>query len=185
MRMAEAKSRSKARVLLGEITGVHGVRGDVLIRTYTADPKSIAVYGPLSNEHGTAAYEITVVRSTDKGVVAKLTGIPDRTAAEKLRGTKLYVDRVRLPEPDATEFYHADLIGLRAIGTDGGPIGEVIAVQNYGASDLLEIRIPGEKATELIPFSDACVPAVDLQAGTITVVMPVFTSDDEEAEDDP
>lgn len=184
-RMKTRQSNATARVLLGEIAGVHGIRGDVLIHTYTADPQSIAAYGPLSNEAGTAVYEITVVRTTDKGVVAKITGIPDRTTAEKLRGTKLYVGRARLPEPDAAEFYHADLIGLHAIGTAGNPIGEVIAVQNYGAGDLLEIRRPGGKTTELIPFADAFVPAVDLAAGIVTVVIPDFAPDDEVPEDTP
>ena len=172
-----------SRVLLGKIAGAHGIRGDVLIRTYTGAPEAIAGYGPLSNEAGDLSFRVTVRHVTEKGVVAGIEGVSDRTAAEALNGTSLYVDRERLPATQANEFYRADLIGLCAVSPAGERIGEVVAVENYGAGDLIEIRRSGSGETELVPFTDAFVPTVDIAASRITVVMPV--AGDAEDEDEP
>lgn len=166
------------RVLLGEITGVHGIKGDVLVRAYTAAPEGIADYGPLQDETGKRSLVLHIRRATGKGVVAHIDGIDDRTAAESLKGIKLYVDRDRLPEPDTNEFYHADLVGLAAVTPSGDALGTVVAVVNYGASDLLEIRPPGRKTTELVPFTAAFVPTVDLAAGTLVIDMPTEVDED-------
>ena len=160
------------RVLLGSFANAHGIRGEVVIRTYTAEPADIAAYGPLSDEAGLRRFRLTVVRATDKSVVARIMGVPDRNGAEALRGTALYVDRHLLPAAAEGEFYHADLIGLAAVAPDGAVIGEVVAVQNYGGGDLIEVRLAGTERTELIPFTDAFVPAVDLAARRVVVVMP-------------
>lgn len=167
------------RVLLGEITTVHGIKGEVVIRSHTADPEDIAAYGPLSDETGTRTFHVTSARAGPKGVVARLKGVEDRNAAERLRGTTLYVDRDALPKPEQdNEFYVTDLIGLAAIAEDGKPLGKVVAVQNFGAGDLLEVAIAEQRATELVPFTDACVPHVDLAAGTVTVRPPATLEDD-------
>lgn len=171
----------KRRVLLGEIVGVHGIKGDVLVRAYTATPEGIADYGPLQDEAGKLMLVLRVRRATAKGVVAHVDGIDDRTAAEALKGTKLFVDRTRLPAPAAEEYYHADLVGLDAVTPAGDPVGTVVAVVNYGASDLLEIRTPGRRATELVPFTSVFVPTVDLAAGRLVVDMPISPDDDEGA----
>lgn len=172
------------RVLLGEISGVHGIRGDILVRTYTATPEAIANYGPLTNATGAKAYSLTIVRVTDKGVVARIAGISDRTTAEALRGTKLFVARERLPEAPASEFYHADLIGLKALTEDGTQLGEIVSVQNFGAGDLLELK-PLTGTSEFIPFEDQWVPHVDLATGTLIIKRPPSTGDEsEEAESD-
>jgi 16S rRNA processing protein RimM len=168
-----------ARVLLGRIVAAHGIRGDVLVRSYTGEPAAIASYGPLSDESGARTFEARVVRVADKGVVARIAGVSDRNAAEALAGTDLYVARDRLPEPEPGAYYHADLIGLAALDPAGAPIGTVISVQNYGAGDLLEIRISGSRRTELVAFTDAFVPAVDLGARTVTVVMATDSEDHE------
>ncbi len=162
------------RILLGEITGAHGVRGDVLVRAYTGDPEAIADYGALTDENGSAPLTLEVLRLTSKGaVVARVKGVTDRNAAKALKGRKLFVSRDAMPEPDdADDFYYEDLIGLVAVDQDGSALGEVIAVQNYGASDLLEIRPAGSKKTELIPFTKAFVPDIDLSAGRVSIVMP-------------
>lgn len=162
----------KSRVLLGRIGPAHGIRGEVVIQSFAADPAGIAAYGPLSDEAGARLFELKIVRVTPKGVIACIKDVPDRTAAEKLRGIGLYVDRDRLPEPDEDEFYHTDLIGLTAVSPDGDAIGEIISVENYGAGDLLEIRLAGSSSTALVPFADPFVPSIDLKAGRATVVMP-------------
>ena len=107
--------KRQRRVLLGEISGAHGIRGDVLVRSFTAAPETIASYGPLIDATGAKQFSLGLIRVTSKGIVARIGGVSDRTTAETLRGTKLYIDRERLPEAAASEYYHADLIGLRAI----------------------------------------------------------------------
>jgi 16S rRNA processing protein RimM len=160
------------RILLGRIAGAHGIRGEVLIKTFTAAPENIGAYGPLSDETGTRTFKLKSARATPKGVVARLQGVDDRNGAEALRGIALYIERDRLPEAAEDEFYHADLVGLAAVSPDGKPVGEIIAVQNYGAGDLLEIRLAGSSKTELVPFTDAAVPQVDVAARRVVVLMP-------------
>lgn len=160
------------RVLLGHISSAQGIRGEVVIKSYTAVPEDIAAYGPLTDASGTRTFEITVVRGAKKGVIARIRGIDDRNAAEALRGTELFVDRERLPEPDEDEVYHADLIGLEAVTSDGMTVGEVVAIQNFGAGDLLEIRLAGRARTEFVPFNHDFVPEIDIAAGRVTVLMP-------------
>lgn len=172
-------------ILLGHIVGAHGIRGEVVIRSYTEVPEDIAEYGPLHDPDSNRTFEITIVRPSSKGLIARIDGIGDRTAAEGLKGAKLCVDRSRLPEPGADEIYHADLIGLRADDPAGQPFGEIIAVHNFGAGDILEVRLDGVKKTELIPYTEAFVPEIDLESRRAVVVLPVAASDDDEAGEEP
>lgn len=165
-----AGDKKSSRVLLGRIAGAHGIRGEVLIRSFTAAPEDIGAYGALSTADGSRAFEIESARPTAKGVVARLKGIADRNAAEALKGTDLYVARDRLPPPSDNEFYYADLVGMTAVGPDGATLGEIVAVQNFGAGDLLEIRLQASGRTELFPFTDDAVPEVDIAARRVTVV---------------
>lgn len=163
---------AKRRVLLGEIGPAHGIHGEVVVRSYTGLPEDIAAYGPLEDEAGARTIELSVVRVTGKGVVVRILGVADRTAAERLRGTRLYIARDRLPEAADGEYYHSDLLGLKAVSPSGVIIGHVLAVQNFGAGDLLEIRLADSKATEFVPLDEAFVPEIDLDRGLLTVVMP-------------
>jgi 16S rRNA processing protein RimM len=161
-----------ARVCLGQIGAAHGVRGEVRLRSFTADPLAIINYGPLETEDG-AVIEIESLRPAKDHFVATLSGVADRDAAERLVNIKLYVPRDRLPptdEPD--EFYYADLVGLTAIDRTGKPLGTVVAVHNFGAGDLIEIRLDGDSRTELLPFDAATVPEVDLKAGRLVIELP-------------
>ena len=171
--------KRQRRVLLGEISGAHGIRGDVLVRSFTAAPETIASYGPLTDATGAKQFSLGLIRVTSNGIVARIGGVSDRTTAETLRGTKLYIDRERLPEAAASEHYHADLIGLRAIAPDGTELGEIVAVQNFGAGDLVELKPASGSSTEFIPFEDQWVPHVDLAAGTIVINRPPEGEDDE------
>jgi 16S rRNA processing protein RimM len=160
------------RVLLGRIAGAHGIRGEVLVRTFTQAPESIGAYGPLSDGSGTRTFTIESVRVTAKGVVARLKGVADRNAAEALKGIELYIARERLPAATEGEFYHADLIGLAAVDGEGRHVGEIVAVHNFGAGDLIEVRLAGSAKTELVPFTDEAVPEVDLAARRAVVLIP-------------
>jgi len=162
----------RRRVLLGEVSGAHGIRGDVIVRSYTADPEDIAAYGALEAADGKALPKLSVVRVTDRGVVARFAGVADRNASETFKGTQLWIARDRLPAAKPGEYYHFDLVGLDAVAPDGTAIGHVIAVENFGAGDLLEIRLKDSRQTEYVPFTDACVPEVDVAAGRAVVVMP-------------
>jgi 16S rRNA processing protein RimM len=171
-------SHDNSRILLGRIAAPHGVRGEVLIETYTQDARDIAAYGPLETADGARSLEVSVVRVTPKGVVARIGGIGDRTSAEALKGLSLYVDRARLPAAAEGAFYHADLIGLAAEDSQGRPLGTVVAVANYGAGDLLELRLAGKRNTELIPFTEAFVPVVDVAGRRLIVVLPTGGEDE-------
>jgi len=166
------------RILIGRIKGAHGIRGEVLVTSFAAAPQDLGGYGPLESENQSRTYDLRVIRATPKGVVARVAGVDDRNAAEALAGADLYVARAKLPPPAEDEFYHVDLIGLDAVAPDGRILGHVVAVANYGAGDLIEIRLAGDRRTEFVPFTDACVPTVDIAARRITVVMPAVSPDD-------
>lgn len=159
------------RVCLGTIVGVHGVQGVVRIKSFTADPADIAAYGAVSDEGGERRFEVKVLGQARGAVLARLSGVANRDAAEALRGVQLYVPRAALPEANEDEYYHADLIGLPVETREGAPLGSVRAVHNFGAGDILELR--DESGRELLlPFSDAVVPEVDLASGRIVAVPP-------------
>jgi len=160
------------RVLVGDIGRPQGLQGEVRIRSFTAEPASIAEYGPLEDETGTRLFEIESLRVTPKALSARIKGVTTREEAEALTGTKLFVPRSRLPERAEDEWYHSDLIGLAAINADGATIGTVIAVHNFGAGDLLEIESPGGGATVLMPFTRETVPEVDVEGGWLRVARP-------------
>ena len=175
---------SDTRILLGRIAGAHGIQGEVIVHSYAGVAGDVAAYGPLSDKAGQRTFALKVVRVTTKGVIARIKGLVDRTAAEALKGTELYVARDRLPKPAADEFYHADLIGLAAFSPEGKRVGRVVTVQNFGAGDLIEIAIEGTVKTEFVRFADAFVPEVDLKAGRIVVIMPEAGDNDDGLEPD-
>lgn len=161
-----------ARICVGQIGAAHGVRGEVRLRSFTTDPAAIVGYGPLQAEDG-RVLEIESMRPAKDHFVATLAGIADRNAAERLANTKLYVPRDRLPEPDEPdEYYHADLIGLAVVDRAGTSLGTVVAVHNFGAGDLIEVRQAEGKPTQLLPFDALTVPGVDLAAGRLVVQLP-------------
>lgn len=177
------KSHGDRLVLLGQIGPAHGVRGEVMIRSFTADPIGIASYGPLTDKANQRRFVLKSVRATDKALVARIDGVSDRNAAEALRGVELYVARSALPPADEAEYYHADLVGLNAVTVSGESYGQVVAVQNFGAGDLLEIK-RGDGETEFIPFTHAHAPVVDLAQNLVTIDPPVLVGDAEPASND-
>jgi 16S rRNA processing protein RimM len=162
------------RICLGQIGAAHGVRGEVRLRSFTAEPEAITRYGQLETEEGRVV-EIEALRPAKDFFVARLAGIRDRDAAERLCNIKLYVPRERLPATEAAdEFYHADLIGLSVVDRGGQQLGTVVAIHNFGAGDLIEMRpVQGDK-TELLPFDLATVPEVDIASGKIVVEPPTL-----------
>ena len=163
------------RICVAQIGGAHGIRGEVKLKSFTADPMAVKDYGPLEREDGGESFEIETLRPAKNHLVARFRGVGDRNAAERLTNLKLFVPRERLPPPAADEFYHADLIGLSAMTADGTMVGTVIAVHDFGAGDILELRPEPGGATLLLPFTEACVPGVDIAGRRIIVALPAPT----------
>lgn len=155
-------------VCIGAVAGAHGVRGNVRIKPFTDAPADVAAYGPVTDAEGVRAFDLTLVGESGATVIARLNGVEDRAAAEALKGFRLYVPRQRLPAPEDDEFYHADLIGLRVVDSEGRAAGTVHALHDFGAGDLIEVRRPSGKLV-LLPFTQGAVPAIDLAAGEVTV----------------
>ncbi|WP_417307514.1 ribosome maturation factor RimM [Devosia sp.] len=176
-------STTDKKLLMGRIGAAHGIKGEVRIQSFTEDPLALASYGPLTTNRPGLVIEITSARTTTNVLVARVKGITDRNAAETLNGVELYVERALLPEPDDEEdFYHADLIGLRAQLDDGTTIGQVTAVPNFGAGDILEVR-GREGDTYLYPFTREVVPHIHLKDGYLVIVPPVETEPGDEEPD--
>ena len=163
------------RICIAQIGGAHGIRGEVKLKSFTADPMAVKDYGLLEREDGGASLEIETVRPAKTHLVARFRGVSDRDAAERLTNLKLFVPRERLPPPSADEFYHADLIGLSAVTADGTEVGTIIAVHDFGAGDILELRPPAGGTTIMLPFNEACVPGVDIAGRRIIVALPATT----------
>ena len=160
-------------ILLGAIAGVHGVRGEVKVKSFTADPLAICAYGPLFDEQGRKfELKLTSKAAKDTVVIAKIDGVADRNAAEALKGKRLYAPREALPAiDDEGEFYASDLIGLAVEDRAGKTLGKVVDLQDYGAGTLLAITGGPDGDFEL-PFADRFVPVVDLAAAKIVVELP-------------
>lgn len=169
--VTEKPLRTGRRICLGVVTGAHGVRGAVKLKSFAQHPEDVARYGPLEDESGAAHYAVRVVGEAKGSLIARLSGVADRDRAEALRGARLYLPREALPPTESDEYYHADLIGLAAVDRDGNRLGTVHAVHDFGAGDTLEIVRPQGQPV-MVPFTRAAVPAVELGAGRIVVDVP-------------
>jgi len=161
------------RICVGAIAGAQGIQGAVRIKPFTSAPEDIAAYGPVSDEAGNREFEIDILEVRSGMVIAGFDGVGDRNAAEALKGLRLYVARAALPEAGDDEFYHADLLGLKVVMAEGGAVvGTVRAIFTAGATEVLEIdRGPGQH-TQLVPFTRAAVPKIDINAGWLSIDPP-------------
>jgi 16S rRNA processing protein RimM len=164
------------RICVARLGAAHGVRGEVKLWSFTADPAAVAGYGPFETADGRVV-EIEALRPAKEFFVARLKGVADRTAAERLRNAELFVPRERLPATDdSDEFYHADLIGLAVVDASGAALGSVVALHNFGAGDLIEVRRAESRDTVLLPFTQAAVPEIDVPGGRIVVTAEAFAA---------
>lgn len=173
--MTKAKGRDgeSDRVCVGAIAGAFGVRGEARVKPFTTDPGAIAEYGPLETEDGVRSFKLRVTRAVKGGLAVRLSGVDTREQAEALRGCRLFAARAALPATlEEDEYYHADLLGLRVTDLSGRDLGEVKAVQNFGAGDMLEIVSPALKHAALLPFTREAAPHVDLARGEVVVDPP-------------
>ena len=150
-------------VTLAAVTGAHGVTGEVRLKLFGEGVASLAAHPRFNG----GALTLRKIREDGKGgAVARFAEVTDRTAAEKLRGTALTVPRSALPPLEPGEYYHVDLIGLVAVSDAGEPLGTVVAVENFGAGDVLEIERPGGKRF-MVPMNDAAVLGWTEEAVTV------------------
>lgn len=172
-------------VQMAVIGAAHGIKGELRVKTFTGDPLALGHYGPLHTNDG-RVFEIEDIRPAGEVVVVRFKGLRDRTAAERLTGTELFIDRSALPPEDEDEFYQDDLVGLAVRDESETEVGRVTAVQNFGGGDILEIIFQGRKGL-LIPFTQAAVPEIDIAGGFIrvnTVAAGLVEDADEDGEPD-
>lgn len=163
-------------ILLGRITGAHGIRGAVKLKSFTADPKAIATYGPLQTADGRSV-DVLRMKPTADGFIADLRDVKDRNAAETFKGQDLLLPREKLPPASESEIYLVDLVGQDAFH-EGNRLGTIIGIENFGAGDLLDIDT-GAKETLLVPAT--FMKIVD---GAITLALPEGFLDLRNVQDD-
>lgn len=159
------------RILIGEITTVHGIKGYVKVKSYVEDESLLERPSLFTDESASKTLSLTLKNPIKGDWIAQVEGIADRTQAEKLRGTKLYLDRADMPDPDEGEYYIEDLKGLSVVGDDGQAFGALLDVVNYGAGDLVNIK-PSTGAEFYVPYTNDTIINVDLKNGTITMRLP-------------
>jgi 16S rRNA processing protein RimM len=167
------KAQNGKRICVAKIGAAHGIRGDVKLWPMTADPMAFADYGTLESEDGKRTFEIVRAKPAGNFLIAHFKGVDDRNAAEKLVHIELFVSRDALPEiGEEGEFYYADLVGLKAVDRSGAQIGEIAAMHNFGAGDLVELKLASKRDTVLIPFNEETVPVIDIAGGVVTIDLP-------------
>ena len=162
-------SKLENPVLMATVGAAQGLRGEVRVKTFTADPTALGDYGNLHSLDG-RTFEILDVREAKNIAIVRFRGINDRNAAEALNGLELYIERDNLPDDELEddEFFYADLEGLEAVDAEGKSYGTVSAIFDFGAGDLLELKGPGRRPV-LIPFSEKAVLEIDLEGGTLLI----------------
>jgi 16S rRNA processing protein RimM len=167
------------------VGAAHGIRGEVRVRSFTADAAALGAYGPLHDENG-RAFEVVSVRPAKEVSIVRFKDVATREAAEALNGVALFVNRSALPaDLEEEEFYHADLIGLAVRDEKGAEIGTVAAIHDFGAGDILEVKRKGGPSA-MIPFTRAAVPEVAPAKGFIRIdSLAAGLAEDEDEDDDP
>lgn len=174
-------TKDAERICLGAIVGVHGIKGEVKVKSFTEIAEDIDQYGSVENEAGTRKFSIKVIGHSKDLLRVKIKGIDDRNEAFALKGTGFYVSKDVLPELEEEEFYHSDLIGLEARAQeDNSFVGEVLGVYNFGAGDMLEIKTSETGKSEMLPFTKEYVPTVNIKEGYIIVTSFLNFTEDEE-----
>ncbi len=168
-------------VVVGTILGAHGVRGDVRVRSYTGEPGEACRLGPLLAASGAVLLTPVRARAANDHLIVTPEERRQKEDWDALKGTELHVPRGALPEPEDDEVYIEDLVGLDAVDTSGKRIGRVVAVQNFGASDLIEIDAEDRDRTVYIPLTGEDVTDIDLESGRVVIASWALWTDEGEA----
>ena len=171
------------KICVGAIVGVHGIKGEVKLKSFTENPEAVGKYGPLEDKFG-KKYDLKVTGRSKELLRAKIKGVDDRNAAETLIGTELWADRSVLPElEDDNEFYHTDLIGL-AVKFEDKEIGKVVGIYNFGAGDIIEVKLASTGKAEMFPFKNAYFPEVNIKDGYIIITTDTLNFQEENKKDE-
>ena len=154
-------------VCIAVLKGAHGVKGEARVLSFTENPESCFAYRPWRDEAGKPVLTPKRWRPGKNEFIVTFEESFQREALDAMKGTRLYVPRAALPEPEDDEFYHADLIGLSVVDTAGNPMGRIVAVPDFGAGTLLEID--GPDGVFFHPFTKTAVPDIDLDAGRCVI----------------
>jgi 16S rRNA processing protein RimM len=165
-------SAAKGMVLVGAIAGAFGVKGELRLRAFTDKKEGVISYGPLYGEDGKVMLKPKNWRELKDGVAVVAPEVKSREQAEKMKGQKLFVPRANLPPTAEDEFYVVDLLGSRAEALDGTVLGDIVAVWNFGAGDIIEYRPPNGGPNVRITFTRETVPHVDLSAKRVVIDPP-------------
>jgi len=171
------------RVCIGKIVAAHGIRGEVKVNSFTKNPADLDKYGAVENKDANKIFNIKVVGISSANVRVRIKGVDDRNAAEALIGTELYINRAKLPQLGAEEYYHTDIVGLDVcLQAQENKIGKVVGFNNFGAGDIIEIKLNGQKETEMLPFTKSYVPVIDIENGYVIVssATMIFAADEKD-----
>jgi 16S rRNA processing protein RimM len=167
-------------ILVGVFGAPQGVRGEVRVKSLTADPSAIGAYGPLTDKGRARTFAFETLRPLkDDMLIARVACVSTREAAEALKGVEIFARRDQLPPPSEDEFYYDDLVGLEAVDTAGEQVGRVVSLMNYGAGDVLEIAPAQGGETLLLPFTKRVAPRIDFDAGRIVIEPPREVEDED------
>lgn len=187
MNTDKTKNKASELICVAAIAGAFGVKGEVKLKSFTDVPEDCLTYGPLTDINGAVVITVETSRKVGKFIAIRAAEVTSREQAEDLKSTKLYVAAENLPEPEEDEFYYRDLIGMAVKTQSGQNAGKVIAVQEYGAGDMLEIK-PKDGKSYYHPFTKAAVPKVDMKARRVIIVPQIADAarrEDEEADETP
>jgi 16S rRNA processing protein RimM len=169
----KAKSTSaKGMVLVGAIAGAFGVKGEVRLRAFTDKKEGVISYGPLYGEDGKVLLKPKSWRELKDGVAVVAAEVKTKEQADKMKGQRLFVPRANLPAPAEDEFYIVDLLGCRAESLDGQVLGDIVAVWNFGAGDIIEYRPPNGGPNVRVTFTKETAPLVDLPGKRVVLDPP-------------
>ena len=177
--------KMEKKVCIGKIVAAHGIRGEVKVQPKNSDPADWSKLGECENKDASRTFSIRVTGKTSANVRVKIKGVDTRNEAEALIGTEFYVSRDKLPELGEEEYYLQDLIGLKVcLKTPEEVIGKVSGFYNFGAGDIIELKLDGQKQTEMLPFTRQYVPEINIAKGYVIVssATMIFAKDDDDAE---
>jgi len=165
-------------IAIGKIVAAHAIKGEVVIHPYNPETTNEFLFNDAIDKQG-KAYQIRITGHKKHQLIASIKHITTRNEAEQLRGVELYTKREVLPVLEGDEFYHVDLVGMKALCLDHTHYGTVAAIYNYGAGDILEIALISGK-TELFSFVKEVVPEINRKEGYIIVTPPLILNEREE-----
>ena len=149
-------------ISVGVIIGAHGIRGEVKLKSFTADPKAVATYGPLLSATG-EIFEITKLKPATTDFIATLKNVTDRNRSEALKGTELFINRAQLPKTSGDELYMHDLIGTSVYGANEVMLGVIVGFENFGAGDLMDVKVEGRSESVLIPYTKKFIASATVE----------------------